>query len=287
MLANSSSNDMEESNGGSPGSTAGDSAISIEDCDEVLAARKRKQSADLNYSNKVTVVLGAQWGDEGKGKLVDLLSAKSDIVCRCQGGNNAGHTIVTEDTVYDFHLLPSGIIHEECLSVIGNGVVVHLPGLFAEISHNEEQGRDLKGWESRLIISERAHLVFDFHQAVDGLLEAEKGGKKIGTTRKGIGPTYSSKASRSGLRVADLLGDFEWFSERFRSLAQLHQRLFPDLEIDIEGEIEKYKGYAERLRPLVRDTVSLLHAALGDGKSVLIEGKWRFSLARIPRPNRK
>ncbi|CAG0917599.1 unnamed protein product [Notodromas monacha] len=231
---------------------------------------KRKRSIDQTYINKVAVVLGAQWGDEGKGKLVDLLSSTSDIVCRCQGGNNAGHTIVVDDTVYDFHLLPSGIIHRQCLSVIGNGVVVHLPGLFDEITHNEGQGGDLKGWENRLIISERAHLVFDFHQAVDGLLDSGKGG--IGTTRKGIGPTYSSKASRSGIRVADLLGDFSWFSERFRALATLHQRLFPGLEINVEEEIERYRDFAERLRPLVRDTVTLLHDALKEGKSVLIEG---------------
>uniref|UniRef100_A0A182XK78 Adenylosuccinate synthetase n=1 Tax=Anopheles quadriannulatus TaxID=34691 RepID=A0A182XK78_ANOQN len=197
------------------------------------------------YTQKVTVVLGAQWGDEGKGKVVDMLAADADIVCRCQGGNNAGHTVVVNGVDFDFHLLPSGIIHEKCISIIGNGVVVHLPGLFEELAKNEAKG--LKNWTDRLIISNRAHLVLDLHQQVDGLQEAEKGGKSLGTTKKGIGPCYSSKATRNGIRVSDLLGDFKMFSE-------------------------KYREYAERLRPLVRDSVSYLHTSLKEGKSVLVEG---------------
>jgi adenylosuccinate synthase len=140
----------------------------------------------------VSVVLGGQWGDEGKGKLVDILSAAADVVCRCQGGNNAGHTVVVNDVPYDFHLLPSGIIHESCKSVIGNGVVVHLPGLFEEAKKCESKG--VTKWQERLLISDRAHLVFDMHQTVDGLIEQEKGKKSLGTTKKGIGPAYASKA---------------------------------------------------------------------------------------------
>lgn len=220
--------------------------------------------------NKVTVVLGAQWGDEGKGKVVDMLAITVDLVCRCQGGNNAGHTVVVEHQEYDFHLLPSGIINPKCKSIIGNGVVVHLPDLFDELEKNESKG--LVGWRDRLLISDRAHLVFDFHQKVDGLQELEKGRKSLGTTKKGIGPAYSSKANRNGLRIADLLGNFDLFKEKFTSLANTYQKLFHDLTIDIEFELQRYKNYAEQIRPLVVETVSYLHSALREGKKVLVEG---------------
>lgn len=222
------------------------------------------------YRSKVTVVLGAQWGDEGKGKVVDMLATEADIVCRCQGGNNAGHTVVVDGKDFDFHLLPSGIINERCKSIIGNGVVIHLPGLFEELAKNEAKG--LTNWESRLIISNRAHLVFDLHQQVDGLQEAEKGGKSLGTTKKGIGPCYSSKATRNGIRVSDLLGDFKVFGEKFEALVNMYKRLFPNFEVDIAAELTRYRDYADRLRPLVQDTVSFLHGCLREGKSVLVEG---------------
>ncbi|XP_021190557.3 adenylosuccinate synthetase [Helicoverpa armigera] len=220
--------------------------------------------------NKVAVVLGAQWGDEGKGKVVDLLAVNCDIVCRCQGGNNAGHTVVVDGKEFDFHLLPSGIINQKCISVIGNGVVIHLPGLFEELKKNELKG--MKGWQDRLIISDRAHLVFDMHQQVDGLQEAEKGKNSLGTTKKGIGPTYSSKATRNGLRIGDLLGDFAMFEEKFRTLAANYKRMFPSLEVDIEAELNRYQEYATMIRPMVRDTVSYLHKAIKEGKKVLVEG---------------
>ncbi|XP_022187783.2 adenylosuccinate synthetase [Nilaparvata lugens] len=223
-----------------------------------------------DVKNKVTVVLGAQWGDEGKGKVVDMLAANADIVCRCQGGNNAGHTVVVGGKEYDFHLLPSGIINPSCKSLIGNGVVIHLPGLFEELAKNVKNG--LTGWEERLLISDRAHLVFDFHQQVDGLQELEKGKKSLGTTKKGIGPAYSSKATRNGIRIADLLGDFATFSEKFEGLVTMYQRMFPALEVDVKQELEKYKVFAERVRPLVIETVSFLHNALNSGNSVLVEG---------------
>eukprot|EP00128_Syssomonas_multiformis_P001601 Colp12_sorted_trinity150504_noHs@23286 len=149
---------------------------------------------------EVVVVLGAQWGDEGKGKLVDILACNANVVARCAGGNNAGHTIVVGDAKYDFHMLPSGVIHESCMSVIGNGVVVHIPALFEEIAKNEAKG--LKNTTSRLKVSDRAHIVFDLHQQVDGLQEVEKGKGSIGTTRKGIGPCYASKANRNGIRIS-------------------------------------------------------------------------------------
>ncbi|XP_046971417.1 adenylosuccinate synthetase [Vanessa cardui] len=224
----------------------------------------------MENNNKVTVVLGAQWGDEGKGKVVDLLAMNSDIVCRCQGGNNAGHTVVVDGKEFDFHLLPSGIINAKCTSVIGNGVVIHLPGLFEELKKNELKG--MEGWQKRLIISDRAHIVFDFHQQVDGLQEAEKGKNSLGTTKKGIGPTYSSKATRNGIRIGDLLGDYSIFEDKFRTLAANYKRMFPSLELDIETELARYGEYATKIRPMVRDTVLYLHTEIKNGKKVLVEG---------------
>uniref|UniRef100_A0A8C2FS24 Adenylosuccinate synthetase n=1 Tax=Cyprinus carpio TaxID=7962 RepID=A0A8C2FS24_CYPCA len=235
------------------------------------AAEKR---ARHDSGNKVTVVLGAQWGDEGKGKVVDLLATESDLVCRCQGGNNAGHTVVVDEKEYDFHLLPSGIISTKCISFIGNGVVIHLPGLFEEIDKNEKKG--LKGWEKRLVISDRAHIVFDFHQALDGLLEVQRQaqeGQNIGTTKKGIGPTYACKASRTGLRICDLMADFSEFSSRVKKLVQQYQSMFPALKVEVEGELKKLKEYAERIRPLVRDGVYFMYDAIhGSPKKILVEG---------------
>ncbi|XP_010834205.1 PREDICTED: adenylosuccinate synthetase isozyme 1-like [Bison bison bison] len=158
--------------------------------------------------------------------------------------------------------------------VSGNGVVVHLPGLFEEAEKNEKKG--LKDWEKRLVISDRAHLVFDFHQAVDGLQEVQRQaqeGKNIGTTRKGIGPAYSSKAARTGLRICDLLSDFDEFSSRFKNLARQHQSMFPSLEVDVEGQLKRLKGFAERIRPMVRDGVYFMYEALhGPPKKILVEG---------------
>ncbi|XP_063047552.1 adenylosuccinate synthetase isozyme 2 [Engraulis encrasicolus] len=229
-----------------------------------------------SIGNRVTVVLGAQWGDEGKGKVVDLLAQDADIVCRCQGGNNAGHTVVVDSVEYDFHLLPSGIINPKVTAFIGNGVVIHLPGLFDEAAKNESKGKGLQGWEKRLIISDRAHIVFDFHQAVDGVQEQQRqqqAGKNLGTTKKGIGPVYSSKAARSGLRICDLMNDFQDFSERYKLLAQQYKSMYPTLEVDIDGELEKLKTYAERLRPMVRDGVYFMHEALhGTPQKILVEG---------------
>lgn len=220
--------------------------------------------------NKVIVVLGAQWGDEGKGKIVDLIASNADLVCRCQGGNNAGHTVVVGETEYDFHLLPSGMVNENCLSVVGNGVVIHLAQLFDEIRKNETKG--LKNWKERLIISDRAHLVFDFHQAVDGFQERDKGKKSLGTTKKGIGPTYSTKANRIGIRIADLMSDFSLFEEKYRSLADSFHHQFPDLTLNVEEELARYKNYVEEIRPCVRDTIPFMYNSLKSGKKILVEG---------------
>jgi adenylosuccinate synthase len=222
----------------------------------------------------VTVVLGSQWGDEGKGKLVDILSANFDICARCAGGNNAGHTIVVPigpdrlETTFSFHLLPSGLVNPKCTGLIGNGTVVHLPSFFAELEALEKQGLDCSGG---LFISDRAQLVFDFHQIVDGLKEVELGGSSIGTTKKGIGPAYSGKASRSGLRVHHLF-NHDTFAEKFRKLVEGRYKRYGHFEYDTEGEILRYKALAEKLKPYVIDSIAYIHSAMKSGKRVLVEG---------------
>uniref|UniRef100_A0A8C6UY51 Adenylosuccinate synthetase n=1 Tax=Neogobius melanostomus TaxID=47308 RepID=A0A8C6UY51_9GOBI len=245
----------------------------IQESDNDCPSRRKQWSA---VGNRVTVVLGAQWGDEGKGKVVDLLAQDADMVCRCQGGNNAGHTVVVDSVEYDFHLLPSGIINPKATAFIGNGVVIHLPGLFEEAEKNERKGKGLQGWEGRLVISDRAHIVFDFHQAVDGVQEQqrqEQAGKNLGTTKKGIGPVYSAKAARSGLRICDLLHDFDQFSERYKGLAKHYKSMYPTVVIDVDGELAKLKSCMERIKPMVRDGVHFMHEALhGPPKKILVEG---------------
>ncbi|XP_029470710.1 adenylosuccinate synthetase isozyme 2-like [Rhinatrema bivittatum] len=239
-------------------------------------AAKRTRRAAAGPANAVTVVLGAQWGDEGKGKVVDLLAMDADLVCRCQGGNNAGHTVVVDNVEYDFHLLPSGVLNKNAISFIGNGVVIHLPGLFEEAERNSRKGPGLEGWESRTVISDRAHIVFDFHQAADGIQEQQRqqqAGKNLGTTKKGIGPVYSSKAARTGLRICDLLADFQEFSKKFRILAAQYQAMYPTLIIDTEGELLQLKGSAEKIAPLAKDGVYFMYQALhGSPKKILVEG---------------
>ncbi|KAL7422449.1 Adenylosuccinate synthase [Cryptotrichosporon argae] len=220
----------------------------------------------------VSVVLGAQWGDEGKGKLVDILAAQADICARCAGGNNAGHTIVVrndkgEKVTYAFNLLPSGLINQSCDAFIGSGVVVHIPSLFNELDTLERKGLSVA---PRLFISDRAHLVMGFHQIVDGLKEIELGGSSIGTTKKGIGPAYSSKASRSGLRVHHLYDPS--FPSKFRKLVEGRFKRYGHFEFDTEGEIEMLLAFAERLRPHIVDGPTYLHKALAAGKRVLVEG---------------
>lgn len=221
------------------------------------------------------VVLGSQWGDEGKGKLVDLLCDDIEVCARCQGGNNAGHTIVVGKTKYDFHMLPSGLVNEKCLNLVGSGVVVHIPSFFDELNKIEDQGLKCR---DRLFLSSRAHLVFDFHQRVDKLREAELSGNKksIGTTGKGIGPTYSTKASRSGIRVHHLISDepgaWEEFETKLRRLYSTRTKRYGDFDYDIESEIEKYKILKEQIKPFVVDSVEFMHTALKNKKKILIEG---------------
>ncbi|KAL8278168.1 hypothetical protein RQP46_009341 [Phenoliferia psychrophenolica] len=209
---------------------------------------------------------------EMRGKLVDILAATADVCARCAGGNNAGHTIVATikgvRTKFDFHLLPSGLVNPKCVAFIGSGVVVHVPAFFEELDNLTKKGLNCEG---RLLLSDRAHLVFDFHQIVDGLKEVELGGSSIGTTKKGIGPAYSSKASRSGLRVHHLF-DEELFATKFRTLVEGRFKRYGHFEYDTEGEIKRYKELAARLKPYVVDGPTFLHRAVADKKRILIEG---------------
>ncbi|KAL7663326.1 Adenylosuccinate synthetase [[Candida] zeylanoides] len=221
------------------------------------------------------VVLGSQWGDEGKGKLVDLLCDNIDVCARCQGGNNAGHTIVVGKTKYDFHMLPSGLVNPNCLNLVGSGVVIHVPSLFEELDNLEKKGLHCR---DRLFISSRAHLVFDFHQRTDKLKEAElsENKKSIGTTGKGIGPTYSTKASRSGIRVHHLVSQepeaWDEFKARYKRLVESRFKRYGDFEYDSEAELARYAKYRDLVRPFVVDSVEFMHKAIADNKRILVEG---------------
>jgi len=232
-------------------------------------------STYTNTFGQVTAIVGAQWGDEGKGKLVDILSQEYDIIIRANGGVNAGHTIYTADPKdpsqpkkFVFHLIPSGILHENKLCIIGNGCVAHLPTLFEEIKTLKENAINIK---DRLFISDRCHLTFDYHKIIDGLNEESLGEKKVGTTKSGIGPTYSDKASRKGIRIHELIESFEDFSKKIKSEISRLQKIY-NFEYNIEEELEKYKNYAEILRPHILNTASLANKKLTQGKTVLLEG---------------
>ncbi|XP_057535614.1 adenylosuccinate synthetase 2, chloroplastic-like [Amaranthus tricolor] len=222
--------------------------------------------------SQVSGVLGCQWGDEGKGKLVDILAQHFDVVARCQGGANAGHTIYnSEGKKFALHLVPSGILNEETLCVIGNGVVVHLPGLFKEIDGLESNGVSCDG---RILVSDRAHLLFDFHQVVDGLREAELAKSFIGTTKRGIGPAYSSKVIRNGIRVGDLR-HMDTFPQKLENLLLDAASRFKDFHYEpgmLKEEVEKYKRFAERLEPFIADTILVMNESISQKKKILVEG---------------
>lgn len=220
---------------------------------------------------QVIYIAGTQWGDEGKGKLVDILSQHYDIIARAAGGANAGHTICvkngTESKKFVFHLLPSGVLHEDKICVIGNGTVVHIPTLLEEITQLEEQGIDAF---HRIRISDRAHIIFDYHKDIDVLQEEKKGDKKVGTTKRGIGPAYTDKIGQRGIRMGDLL-TFDLFAEKFRANAEDKMKAF-GIKVDIEAQITFYKDAADLLEPLIVNTIELLDQAYREGKSILAEG---------------
>ncbi|MEN8688988.1 MAG: adenylosuccinate synthase [Desulfobacterales bacterium] len=218
------------------------------------------------------VIIGTQWGDEGKGKIVDLLAARADLVVRFQGGNNAGHTMVVDGEQFISHLVPSGILQgKTCL--IGNGVVVDPAVLIEEMDYLDGKGIDVGA--DRIKVSERAHLIMPYHQAVDLARENQKGDKKIGTTGRGIGPAYEDKATRRGVRFIDLL-EPEAFAERVRSL--LDEKNFylknylSAATLDAEEIIDTYRRYADRLAPHVTNVSITLDAAIKKGRQVLFEG---------------
>jgi len=217
----------------------------------------------------VTVVLGSQWGDEGKGKLVDILSGEYDLIARATGGANAGHTIYIGDKKFVFHLIPSGMMNEGKICVIGNGVVAHIPTLLEEIDVLEKSGISTAG---RLFISDRAHLVMDYHKIVDELQETSRGDKKVGTTKRGIGPAYMDKVKRNGIRM-HTLGNQELFENTVRENAKALKEVYGSrFKYDVEEELARYREYAKKIRPLLIDTSFYLNRALESGKTILIEG---------------
>jgi adenylosuccinate synthase len=221
--------------------------------------------------NKVTVIIGTQWGDEGKGRIVDLLSESSDYAVRFNGGNNAGHTIIVAGKKYPFHLIPSGILQPKTIAVIGNGVVLDLEVLLEEIKMLQDDGRNLKG---KLFISERCHIILPYHKALDEAYENARGKEKLGTTKRGIGPVYADKVSYNGIRLYELK-NWDLFVEKFSFQAKIKNKIlktFDVSQINIKKELEKFKKLREEILPYITDTFVLLHEALGKNKRILMEG---------------
>ena len=218
----------------------------------------------------VTVVVGAQWGDEGKAKVIDLLARETSVVARYQGGHNAGHTVVVGTEKYALQLIPSGVLYDHVTPVIGNGVVVDMPTLFAEIDRLESRGISC----AKLKVSSQAHLIFPWHQSFDAISEGNLGENKIGTTLKGIGPAYADKARRVGIRVGACV-DLDSFAEqvRQRALIEKDEVIHAGGErLDVEAIVEQFVVFAKRLQPYIADTIGLLHDAVEDGQDVLLEG---------------
>ncbi|MGK9253107.1 adenylosuccinate synthase [Paenibacillus humicus] len=217
------------------------------------------------------VVVGTQWGDEGKGKITDYLADGAEVVARYQGGNNAGHTILIDNKKYKLTMIPSGIFNHNKTCVIGNGMVINPAALLDEIDYIHENGFST----DNLKISDRAHVIMPYHLLLDGLEEERKGDNKIGTTRKGIGPCYMDKAARAGIRIADLM-DAEEFEGKLRRMVeeknQVIQQVYGGEPLDADAILPEYLAHAERLRPYVTDTSVVLNDAIDSGKRVLFEG---------------
>jgi adenylosuccinate synthase len=218
------------------------------------------------------VIVGTQWGDEGKAKVIDYLSRTCDIVIRFHGGANAGHTVIADGKKFIFHLVPSGIMYPEKICVVSNGVVLDIEQFLKEIDELTEKKISVKG---RLFISDLAHLVLPYHKVQDTASESAMGSAKIGTTGRGIGPAYADKASRTGLRVGDLL-DWDAFSEKFlrnceekRILLSAHKQPFA---MNPRESLEQFRSMRDRILPFIADTSAMLHAAAQNGKNLLFEG---------------
>jgi adenylosuccinate synthase len=220
----------------------------------------------------VKVIVGAQWGDEGKGKIVDLLSANADIVARFQGGANAGHTIVIDDKKYVLHLIPSGILNPTTKCVIGNGVVIDPVALMDEIEMLKSHNIDVTG---RLFISHKAHLIMPYHKMMDTVRESHNSDKSIGTTGRGIGPAYIDKAKRTGIRIVDLL-DRKDFEEKLRyninEYNEVLTKIYGHDELDVDAIVEKYIEFDKLIDPYVTDISTLLNNYIVENKEILVEG---------------
>lgn len=222
---------------------------------------------------KSLVILGSQWGDEGKGKIVDLLTPDYDYVVRYQGGSNAGHTVIVGDKKYALHLIPSGILREGKKNIISNGVVIALEELIAEMEKVKEVCRNFEG---RLFISDRAHIVFPYHKILDGLSEKKKGKDKVGTTLKGIGPAYMAKYARTGIRIADLF-DPPYFKARLESAMneakEIAEKIYGEsFDLSVDSVYNETLRLFDRIAGLVADTSLMLDTALKKGERVLFEG---------------
>lgn len=228
----------------------------------------------MDLKNVVTV-LGCQWGDEGKGKLIDIISKNFDIIVRAAGGANAGHTIYLKDPStpdkpkkFVFHLVPSGMFNENCVCVIGNGVVLSLQTLSEEVDLLKQSGIKT---ENRILISDRAHLLFEYHKIIDGMQEDGRGTKKVGTTKRGIGPCYTDKIKRSGIRVHELR-NFEKFTEKYLQNVETVKRQFGIKDYDTESELNVLKNLTEKFMPSIIEGSHYLNKSILVGKKILIEG---------------
>jgi adenylosuccinate synthase len=214
-------------------------------------------------------VLGAQWGDEGKGKIVDMLTPHFAAVARYQGGHNAGHTVYVQGKKFVLHLIPSGILHPGVMCLIGNGVVIDPQALFAEVEELRRGGIAVDG---RLKISEKAHVILPYHRELDVLSEARRGERKIGTTSRGIGPAYEDKIGRRGIRVCDLLGDRTALADEVRENVSARNRMIKDSTLDWKPVFDQVVASGERMRPWVADVSLTLHTMMAEGKTVMFEG---------------
>ena len=214
-------------------------------------------------------VLGAQWGDEGKGKIVDMLTPHFSTVARYQGGHNAGHTVYVQGKKFVLHLIPSGILHPTVTCIIGNGVVIDPQALFKEI---DELGRMGISVDGRLLISEKAHVILPYHRELDVLSEARRGERKIGTTSRGIGPAYEDKIGRRGIRICDLLGDRVALQEEVRENVNARNRIIKDSTLDWKPVFDQLISGGERIRPFAADVSLYLDRTMKDGKAVMFEG---------------
>jgi len=222
----------------------------------------------------ITVILGAQWGDEGKGKITDLLAAEADVVARCAGGDNAGHTVTVGTERFALHLIPSGILYPNVTCLLGGAMVVNPKKLLAEMDGLAARGVDVS--PKRLKLSGRAHLIMPYHIALDGAAEAARGGGAIGTTKRGIGPAYTDKAARSGIRVEEMLHPPEKFAQRIREQAEakniILEKVYGQPPLAVEEVVEGYLAYASQLAPYVADVSEFMASALRSRKRILAEG---------------